>query len=62
MDDDAHKELASVLRECRGKVAISGYRCDLMEKMYSRWTRVDADQKMCHSIKKPRREAVWMNY
>lgn len=62
MDDDAHKELASVLRECKGRVAISGYRCDLMDNVYSRWKRVDADQKMCHSIKKPRREAVWMNY
>jgi len=62
MDDKAHRELAEVLHSCKGKVAISGYQCDLMDELYSGWKRTDAKQKMCHSIKKPRREAVWTNY
>ena len=62
MDDAAHEELADVLHSARGKVAISGYRCDLMDRFYSAWKRVEAKSKLCHSIKKPRREAVWMNY
>lgn len=62
MDDEDHRELADILHDCKGKVAISGYRCELMDRAYSKWRRVDAKQKLCHSIKKPRQEAVWLNY
>lgn len=62
MSDGEHTELAAVLDSCKGKVVVSGYRCDLMDTLYRTWKRVDADRKLCHSIKKPRREAVWMNY
>jgi DNA adenine methylase len=62
MTDADHRELAAALRAVKGKAAISGYRCDLMDKLYSGFRRVDADPKHCHSIKKLRREAVWMNY
>jgi DNA adenine methylase len=62
MDENEHKELATVLRRCQGKVAISGYRCDLMDDLYKDWRRFDAPPKHCHSIKKPRQESLWMNY
>jgi DNA adenine methylase len=62
MDDDAHIRLATVLRACRGKVAISGYRCDLMDTFYADWRRFDAPAKQCHSTKQLRQEALWMNY
>jgi len=62
MDDKAHTELAAVLKKIKGKAAISGYRCDLMDTLYNGWRRVDAPAKKCHSIKKVRREALWMNY
>lgn len=62
MNEDDHRELAKVLKRCKGKVAISGYRCELMDELYSGWRRVEAKPKMCHSIKKPRQEALWMNY
>jgi len=62
MDDSAHKELAKVLGQCQGQVAISGYRCALMDKLYSGWKRVDAAPKKCHSIKKIRQEALWLNF
>ncbi|MEW6387753.1 MAG: DNA adenine methylase [Thermodesulfobacteriota bacterium] len=62
MDELEHRQLAEALRNCRGKVAISGYRCDLMDKLYSSWQRYDAPPKQCHSIKKLRQEALWMNY
>ncbi len=62
MVDSEHETLAKVLMNCKGKVAISGYRCELMNSLYSSWERVDAAEKMCHSVKKPRREAVWLNY
>ena len=62
MSDEEHRELASILSACRGSVAVSGYRCSLMEELYSGWRRVDAPVKRCHSVKKARREALWVNY
>ena len=62
MNDHAHRELSLTLNRCRGKVAVSGYRCDLMDALYPDWRRADAKPKMCHSIKKTRCEALWMNY
>jgi len=62
LSDEEHAKLARTLRKVRGKVAISGYRCDLMDSFYKGWRRVEAPQKLCHSIKKARQEALWMNY
>lgn len=62
MNDDAHRQLAMTLSHCKGNVAVSGYRCDLMDTLYRSWRRADARVKNCHSIKKPRQEALWMNY
>jgi len=62
MNEGEHSELAEVLHRVVGKVAISGYRCDLMDTLYRGWHRGEAPQKNCHSVKKPRREALWMNY
>lgn len=62
MSDADHRALAAVLRRVRGKVAISGYRCALMDVLYKGWRRHDAPAKLCHSVKKLRREALWTNY
>ncbi|MGD0794864.1 MAG: DNA adenine methylase [Dehalococcoidales bacterium] len=62
MDEQAHRELAKILLTCKGKVAISGYRCSLMDELYKDWHRFDAPIKNCHSVKQPRQEALWMNY
>jgi DNA adenine methylase len=62
MDDVAHADLAEVLRGCAGKVAVSGYRCPLMDELYAGWRREDAPAKLCHSVKTERQEALWMSY
>jgi DNA adenine methylase len=62
MTDSEHVVLADVLKKIKGKAAISSYRCDLMDKLYVGWRLVEAPEKNCHSVKKPRREALWMNY
>lgn len=62
MTNDDHIELSRVLKGVSGKVAISSYRCDLMDELYEGWRCVTAPEKNCHSVKKPRREALWMNY
>ncbi len=62
MDEEEHKELAVALRNCKAKVAVSGYRNELMDQLYKGWRRYDAAPKMAHSIKKTRQECLWMNY
>ena len=62
MLDDEHGALAAALGRIKGKAAISGYRCDLMDTLYKSWRRYDAPAKNAHSIKKIRYECLWMNY
>jgi DNA adenine methylase len=62
MTDAEHRRLADVLQECKAKVAISGYQCELMSELYKRWQRIDAPEKICHSVKKSRIEALWVNF
>ena len=62
MSNTQHRELARVLRSVKGKVALSGYNCPLMDELYSDWEYVEAPEKNCHSVKKPRTEVLWINY
>ncbi|MBZ5504881.1 MAG: DNA adenine methylase [Acidobacteriia bacterium] len=62
MTNEEHRRLADVLKTAKGKAAISGYRCPLMDKLYSTWRRIDAPAKKCHSVKQTRAEALWLNY
>jgi DNA adenine methylase len=62
MTDDQHRELAEVLRRVKGKVALSGYHCELMEELYGDWRRVESDERVIHSVKKARTEVLWVNY
>ncbi len=62
MSEAEHLGLASVLHNCVGKVAISGYRCELMDEAYSDWTYHEAPEKLCHSSKEIRQEALWTNF
>jgi DNA adenine methylase len=62
MTDEDHRELASVLRAVKGKVAISSYECALMNELYSGWNKIEAPSKLAHSVKKPRMEVLWTNY
>src|SRR5207237_9774902 len=49
MTDEQHRQLATALHRVRGNVAVSGYRCDLMDALYKNFKRHDATTKMCHS-------------
>lgn len=62
MTDQEHVFLGSQLSAIRGKAAVSGYRCDLMDSCYKGWRRYDAAGRTCHSVKQIRYEALWMNY
>lgn len=62
MSDFEHRQLAKCLRQVKGQVAVSGYRGPLYDELYADWRRIDAPPKLCHSIKKERIEALWVNY
>jgi DNA adenine methylase len=62
MTDHAHRELADVLTNLEGKVALSGYRCDLFDQLYKNWNRIESPSKQCLSVKQPRTEILWTNY
>ncbi len=62
MTDDEHRELAYVLHNIKGKVALSSYHCDIMDELYSDWRYIEAPTKMTHSVKTPRTEVLWVNY
>jgi DNA adenine methylase len=62
MTDEDHQELAYILHRVKGKVALSSYHCQLMNKLYSDWLYIEAPIKNCHSAKAPRQEVLWVNY
>ena len=62
MSDSEHENLARLLNGIQGRAAISGYRTELYDSIYANWNRVDAPQKICHSVRQPRQESLWMNY
>jgi len=62
MTTEQHWELTETLQQCKGLVAISGYRCDAMDSWYKGWKRFDAPEKIIHSTKQLRQECLWMNY
>ena len=69
MTDDQHRKLAAVLRNVKGKVALSGYHCDLHNELYGDWYVSEALPKKAHStntradaVKQDRVEVLWTNY
>lgn len=62
MSDKDHVALSHVLHTTKGRIAISGYECDLMHDLYKDWTIHREKPKKAMSIKKERQEALWTNY
>ncbi len=64
MTDKDHCNLADVLNAAKGKVAISNYQCELMDKLYRKpkWLKFVALEKTNHATKGKRIEVLWTNY
>ncbi len=69
MTDDEHRELSASLHKVEGKVALSGYHSELMNKLYGDWKYIEAPTKKAHSTntradtsKQNRTEVLWVNY
>ena len=59
MTDEQHEDLAALLKDLKGKVVLSGYRCELYEDLYGDWLSVDRDW-FADGAKK-RVETLWFN-
>ena len=62
MTDEEHEEIARQLHQVQGKVAMSGYQCEVMNDLYSDWALHLGPEKRSHSNKQLRQEALWTNY
>jgi DNA adenine methylase len=62
MTDNDHRKLAEVLINAKGKVALSGYHCELLDKLYKDWNYIESTPKQCLSVKQTRIEVLWTNY
>jgi DNA adenine methylase len=62
MNDEDHIQLAKLLSTVKGKVAVSGYDCDLMNELYKRWNVHKDKPKKAMSVKQDRQEILWTNY
>jgi len=62
MTDSEHRELAEIIHNVQGKVALSSYYCDLMDELYGDWQAIEGPTKIVHSVKQPRTEVLWVNY
>ena len=62
MTDREHGELAQTLNRIRGRAVLSGYRTKLYDRLFAKWQRVDAPSRLCHSVRKPRQESLWLNF
>lgn len=65
MTDEEHRDLAQAAKQCRGKVAISGYMSDTMKELYQGWYCFSEKEKQCgrkQGEKSLRQEFLWTNY
>jgi DNA adenine methylase len=65
MTEEEHRELAAVLANCKGMVALSGYPSRLYDDLYSGWNRLEFDiaNHAAGGKRKDRElECLWMNY
>ena len=64
MTDEQHAELANVLNDVQGEVALSNYQCTLMDKLYpsAKWRKTFSGPKTNHATKGTRFEVLWTNY
>jgi len=62
MTNEDHVKLAEVLHNVKGKVALSGYHCDLLDELYGNWNVHEANSKKVHSVKTERTEVLWTNF
>ncbi len=65
MSEQDHRELAGVLKQCRGRVVLSGYPSGLYDELYRGWRAVEFDMPN-HAAggrsKARKQETIWLNW
>lgn len=62
MTVEDHEDLAGALHECKGAVVLSGYECDLMDRLYSDWQTTHSKEYLAQSTgREARIESLWFN-
>ncbi len=59
MTDEQHAELAAYLHQVKGKVLVSGYRCEMYDDLFAGWTRLDYSTHADGA--KDRIESLWLS-
>src|SRR5262249_54306120 len=65
MTDGEHEELLDTIRQCKGKVLLSGYANDMYDRVLASWNRKEFDVAVHSSSAETKRRAqelIWMNY
>jgi DNA adenine methylase len=65
MTKDDHVELAHVVRQCQGKVILSGYPSELYNELYGDWRMLSfdiANHAASGEVKKRMTECLWLNW
>lgn len=59
MTDQDHEQMAEQLHKCRGMVVVSGYRCELYDRLFGDWERREVEALADGA--RPRVEVLWLN-
>ncbi len=65
MNEEEHRELATTLRQCKGKVVLSGYPSPLYDELYGDWRRIEfdvANHASSEGKKNRMQEVLWFNW
>jgi DNA adenine methylase len=65
MDESAHRKLLSTIKQCRGRVILSGYPNELYDRVLKKWNRYDReiDNKVSGArAKRVMTESLWCNF
>jgi DNA adenine methylase len=65
MSEEGHHGLLTLLRQCGGKVMLSGYRSEMYDNLLARWTRHDFDlpnNAAAGASKRRMTESLWVNW
>lgn len=60
MTEQDHIDLSDCIKSLEGKIAVSGYRCDLYDELYEGWRRAETKTHADGASK--RIESLWLNY
>jgi DNA adenine methylase len=59
MTDGQHIKMAELAHQLKGKVIISGYKCELYDELFGAWRRIDIGARAVNNTR--RIESIWVS-